>query len=154
MVMNLHAGIFIRSTDALNDTVFDKAIIFITEYNDKGAMGFIVNRVFSRSFNELEAFSHCRYFPMYEGGPVDQEHLYFIHQRPDLVEDGESIGGGIYLGGNLQQAVQAVNEGSLTGEHLKIFIGYCGWHQGDLEAEIEEGSWELIEGNKELLFGI
>jgi putative transcriptional regulator len=150
--MNLQAGIFIQSTHVLNDTVFEDVVIFITEYNEKGAMGFVINKIFMRSFNELEEFKHTVNFPMYEGGPVDREHLYFLHQRPDLIEDGETIAHGIYLGGNLRQAVEAINDGTIGQNHMKIFVGYCGWDKGELEAEIEEGSWVLIEGSREMLF--
>lgn len=150
--MNLQVGIFIKSTDALKDSVFDNVIIFITECNETGAMGFVVNKIFTRSFNELEEFKHTRYFPMYEGGPVDQEHLYFLHQRPDLIEEGIAVTNGIYLGGNLQQAVEAINEGAIGQDYMKIFVGYCGWNKGELEAEIEEGSWVIIDGSREMVF--
>lgn len=145
-------GIFIQSTNALNNTVFEDVTIYITEFNEAGAMGFVVNKKFARAFNELEEFKHSIYVPMYEGGPVDQEHLYFLHQRPDLIEGGSSIANGIYLGGNLQQAVAGINDKTIAGGHLKIFIGYCGWDKGELEAEIEEGSWVVIEGTKDDVF--
>ena len=141
--MYLHPGLFIKSTEALNGTVFEKATIFITEYNVYGAMGFVINKTFGRSLHELEEFKHSPYFPLYNGGPVDGEHLFFVHQRPDLIEAGTAIGNGVYVGGNFSQAVTAINNGSLTTNDIKIFVGYCGWDAGELEAEIVEGSWVL-----------
>ena len=143
--MPLQAGTFLKSTDALNGTVFEQTTIFITEYNTQGALGFVINKPFSRPLNELEEFKHSPAFPLYEGGPVDQEHLFFVHQRPDLVEGGTAVGV-IYYGGDFKQAVAAINKGELTTTDIKIFIGYCGWDAGELEAEIEEGSWEMVSG--------
>lgn len=150
--MQLQAGIFLKSTDALNDTVFSQVTIFITEYNAKGALGFVLNKPFGRSLNELEEFKDSPYFPLYEGGPVDQAHLFFVHRRPDLIEEGTLVGNGLYYGGNFQQAVAAINDNNLTANDIKIFVGYCGWDAGELEAEIEEGSWEIIDVNHQMIF--
>jgi putative transcriptional regulator len=145
--MRLQAGIFLKSTPALNDTYFAGSMIFITEYNTNGAVGFVINRHFGRSLNELEEFKHSPAFLLYEGGPVDQEHLFFLHQRPDLIDEGMAVRSGIYSGGNFKQAVTLINNKSLSPKDIKLFIGYCGWDQGELEAEIEEGSWQITDAN-------
>lgn len=138
-------GIFLKSTSLLNDTVFEDSIIYIAEYNEKGAMGFVINKKFQRALNELEEFKHIRTFPLYNGGPVDQEHLFFVHKRPDMIEAGTPIANGVYLGGDFKAAVQNIDDNLLTGTDIKVFIGYCGWDKEELEAEIAEGSWEVLE---------
>ncbi|MDF2192780.1 YqgE/AlgH family protein [Paraflavitalea sp. CAU 1676] len=138
-------GIFLQSTDLLIDTFFDKALIFITEYNEKGAMGFVVNKEFARKFNELEEFKHNIPYPLYEGGPVDQEHLFFLHRRPDLIKGGELVSGNTYVGGDFQEAAKLISNRTLTQKDLRLFIGYCGWDHQELEAEIAEGSWIVLE---------
>jgi putative transcriptional regulator len=150
--MKLQQGFFIHSTPLLNDTIFEQTVILIAEYNEKGALGFIINKSFGRTLNELEEFKHSHPFPIYTGGPVDQEHLYFLHQRPDVIADGTLIAEGMYLGGNFQQAVEAINNRTLTTVDVKIFIGYCGWDAGELEAEIVEESWMVGEGVVEEVF--
>lgn len=144
--MKPQTGMLLKATAALNGTNFENAVILITDYNDKGATGFVINKVFARTLNQLEEFKHSPSFPLYEGGPVDTEHLFFIHRRPDIVTEGKAIGDGIYFGGNFKQAVTAINNKSLTTAGIKIFIGYCGWNAGELEAEIAEGSWVPAEG--------
>ena len=141
-------GLFLKSTYLLNDTLFENALIFITEYNEKGAMGFIVNQQFHRKLNELEEFKTSRPFPIYLGGPVDNEHLYFIHQRPDLIHGGERVTDNIFLGGDFTSAVRNIDNQTLTEKDCKIFIGYCGWDYRELDAEIAEGSWEVLETAK------
>lgn len=141
--MNNYAGICLNSTSLLDDSFFEDTIIFITENNEKGTVGFVTNKVFSRKLNELEAFKHCIAFPLYDGGPVDREHLFFLHQRPDLIEGGAPVTDSIYIGGDFQQAVTYINAHTLTEKDIRLFIGYCGWDHEQLEAEIKEGSWQI-----------
>lgn len=141
----IKAGIFIGSTALLDDSFFEQAILFIAEYNEKGAMGFVVNKEFPRRFNELQEFSDSIPFPLYEGGPVDQEHLYFVHRRPELIAGGVLVADNIYLGGDFKTAVRLINNGTLSTMDIRLFIGYCGWDFQELEAEIAEGSWEILE---------
>lgn len=148
----MNAGTFLRSTSLLDDTFFEQTVIFITEHNEKGAMGFVTNRLFPRRINELVEFSNCAPFPLYEGGPVDQEHLYFMHQRPDLIKGGDRVTGQIHLGGDFKAAMQYINDNTITEKDIRIFIGYCGWDDEELEAEIAEGSWELIQESQAGLF--
>jgi putative transcriptional regulator len=143
--MNITAGTFLSSLPSLDDTNFEQAVILITEHNEKGAMGFVVNKLFPRKLNELEEFRHIPAFPIYEGGPVEQEHLFFIHRRPDLIQGGFLISGAVYLGGDFKQATACIGNKTITEKDLKIFIGYCGWDDEQLEEEIEEGSWQIEE---------
>jgi putative transcriptional regulator len=150
--MIVKQGYFLKSSPALASTVFEDTLVLIAEYNEKGALGFIINKAFGRNLNELEEFKQCKPFPIYKGGPVDQEHLYFVHQRPDIIEDGVPIEDGMYMGGNFTQAVAAINNRKITTADLKLFVGYCGWNKGELETEIEEGSWKVEEGLPEEVF--
>ena len=150
--MSITAGTFLSSLPSLDDTNFEQAVIFITEHNEKGAMGFVINKLFPRTLNELEEFRHCPPFPLYEGGPVEQEHLFFIHRRPDLIEDGSLISGSIYLGGNFKQAVSYINSRAITKKDIKIFVGYCGWDDDQLGEEIEEGSWQPDDAEQSVFF--
>jgi putative transcriptional regulator len=136
-------GIFLTSTSLLDDTFFEKSVIFITEYNEKGAMGFVVNKKFPRKLNELEEFKKGIPFPLYHGGPVDQEHLYFVHRRADLIPGGTPVADGIHLGGDFREALKYINTGILDKKDIKIFIGYCGWDDRELDEEIAEGSWQV-----------
>ena len=146
----MNTGNFLASTPLLNNTFFEDTILFIAENNEKGALGFVINKLFPRKINELVEFQNSIPFPLYEGGPVDQEHLYFIHQRPDLITGGEHIAKNIYLGGDFKTALMHINDNTITGKDIRIFIGYCGWEQQELEEEIAEGSWVLLTTGKQL----
>ena len=135
------AGTFIQSTALLNGTYFQDAVIYITECNSKGAVGFIVNRLFPRKFNALEEYKHSIPFPLYEGGPVDTEHLFCIHRQPGIITGGALVAHNVYLGGDFKQAVRYINTSTTAPGNIKLFIGYCGWDDNELDEEIAEGSW-------------
>jgi putative transcriptional regulator len=115
-------------------------------------MSFVINKKFARSLNQLEEFKQVGAFALYDGGPVDKEHLFFVHQRPDLIEGSTLISDSIYLGGNFKQAVALLNNKTISETDMKIFIGYCGWEANELEAEIQEGSWIIVNTHPQIIF--
>ena len=150
--MNIHIGALLISTPLLHNTNFEKAIIFITEYNEKGATGFVVNYPFARVLNELVEFNYAKPFPLFDGGPVEKEGLFFLHRCSDIINNGNEVTGNIYMSGNFKQAVEAINKQDISTNDIKLFIGYCGWDAGELEAEIAEGSWKGLNVPLDIVF--
>lgn len=150
--MQIKTGILLNSAPSLDDPNFVGATIFITEHNDNGAMGFVVNKLFARKLNELVEFNDSLPFPLYNGGPMDKEHLFFVHRRPDLITGGTPVTDSIYFGGNFQQAIAHINDRSIEQRDIKIFVGYCGWDFNELEEEVKEGSWMLSTTATEIVF--
>ena len=141
---DLKAGIYIKSTDALIGSVFENTTILLVQHNEEGSIGFVTNKSFEKSMHELIEFNHIKPFPLLDGGPVDREHLFVLHNRPDLIDGGKQITNSFYLGGNMDQVIEAIDTRGATQQEIQLFIGYCGWDLGELEAELEEGSWTLI----------
>jgi len=140
---DLKAGLYIKSTSALIGSFFEHTTILIVQHNEKGSIGFVTNKSFEKSVHELIEFNHVKPFPLMDGGPVDRDHLFVLHKRPDLIDGGEQVPNGLYLGGNIEQVIQAINTGGANPQEIQLFIGYCGWDEGELEAELEEGSWNF-----------
>lgn len=140
------------STPSIGDENFIQSFVFITEYNEQGALGFVVNKVFERGLNELVEFSSSPVFPLYVGGPVDKEHLYFIHKRNDLIDGGILVADDIYMGGDFKRVIALIKNKTLTASDIKIFIGYCGWNVNELEEEIAEGSWVIMAPDSYTIF--
>jgi putative transcriptional regulator len=140
---HLKAGISIKSTAALIGSFFEDTTILIVEHNEAGSTGFVTNKPFGKSLNDLIEFNHAKPFPLMDGGPVDRAHLFVLHKRPDLIEGGKQLTNGLYLGGNMEQVIEAINNSSCKDDEIQLFIGYCGWDVGELEAEVEEGSWNF-----------
>ncbi|MFT3949245.1 MAG: YqgE/AlgH family protein [Agriterribacter sp.] len=150
--MNISAGATLISSSVIEDENFRKTIVFIAEHNEKGALGFVVNKIFGRPLNQLVAFRNGPAFPLYDGGPVDKDHLYFIHRRIDLITGGTPVVDDIYFGGEFKQVIEHISNKTLPVADIKIFIGYCGWDTGELEKEIEEGSWIVPDCSNDVVF--
>ena len=141
---SLKPGIYIKSTDALNVSIFENTTILLIKHNQEGSIGFVTNMPLHKSLHELTQFNQSKPFPLMDGGPVDREHLFVLHKRTDLISGGEQITNDLYLGGNMEQVIEAINYKGASSQDIQLFIGYCGWDSGELEAEIEEGSWVLF----------
>jgi putative transcriptional regulator len=140
---DLKAGIYIKSTASLTGSFFENTTILVVEHNKAGSMGFVTNQPFEKSLHDLVEFSYSKPFPLKDGGPVDRDHLFVLHKRPDLIDGGKEMTKGLYLGGKMNQVIEAINTRGANHQEIKIFIGYCGWDEGELEAEVKEGSWTL-----------
>lgn len=145
-------GKILTSSASLVDPNFNGTELLIIEHNEKGAIGLVLNQLHPKKFNELIEFNDCPTLPMYIGGPVDQEHIFFIHQRPDLIEGGTCINEGVYFGGDFKQATEQLKLKHLQHHQLKLFIGYAGWDPNQLEEEIAEGSWTVNDSSIQQIF--
>ncbi|MCS3798916.1 YqgE/AlgH family protein [Niastella sp. OAS944] len=148
----IKTGSILISAPSLEDPYFDKVVIYIAEYNEKGALGFVMNQIFERTFNELTEFRTSKPFPLHEGGPVERESLYFIHRVPDHIQEGRPIADGVYIAGNFKQAVDYLNTANDAESNLRLFIGYSGWDANQLDDEIKEGSWLIVEASVTTIF--
>ena len=142
-MIDFKAGLIIKSTDALIGSIFEHTTILIVKHDNEGTTGFVTNKPLHKSLHELIEFNHSKPYPLMDGGPVDKDHLFVMHKHPDLITDGEKIHSGYYLGGNMEEVIEAINNNGINEQEIQLFIGYCGWDEGELAAEIEEGSWVI-----------
>jgi len=140
---DLKAGLIIKSTEALIGSIFEHTTILIVKHNNEGTTGFVINKPLHKSLHELIEFNHSKPYPLMNGGPVDKDHLFVLHKCPNLITEGEQMHSGFYLGGNMEDVIEAINNKGVDEQEIQLFIGYCGWDEGELAAEIEEGSWVI-----------
>jgi len=58
-----------------------------------------------------------------------------------LLESSNEVTRGVYWGGDFEKLKFLVNSKLIKPENIKFFIGYSGWSGGQLESELEEGTW-------------
>jgi putative transcriptional regulator len=132
----------------LNDSSFNKAIVLLTEHTADNSVGFILNKPLAYSVNDLLPAINCA-FKIYQGGPVEQDNLYFLHRVPQLLNKSISVSKGIYWGGDFNQLTKLLNENSLDASDIRFFLGYSGWDREQLDAELKEKSWFVAENDFE-----
>ena len=126
------------------DVSFSRAVILIAAHNPKGSVGFILNKPLSYTLDELIEDIHFP-FPVFNGGPVDQDNIYFIHTAPEVVPGSIEITDGIYWGGDFAVLLNALKLNLIFENQIKFFLGYTGWSQKQLDGEIKSNSWITVE---------
>lgn len=138
--------LLIAEPTTLGDVSFNRSVILLADHGNEGSVGFILNKPLDYTINDLipEINAH---FKIYNGGPVEQDNLYFIHNVPDLIPDSIEISSGIYWGGDFECAKQMINSGSITKGNIRFFLGYSGWEASQLEDELEVNSWIVAQNS-------
>ena len=147
------AGKLLISEPFMDDPNFTRSVVLLTEHGDEGALGFVINHPSLLLLNDLVAEFTGNEFPVFYGGPVAMDTLHFIHRCPDKISDGEEIAKGIYWGGNFESLKALVNQGGVTKEEVKFFVGYSGWGMDQLDQEMKGNTWIVSDQyNSDLVF--
>lgn len=139
--MELNKGILLLSDPFLKDPNFIRTAVLICDHNEEGDIGFILNKKTDQILGDVVEIADGLTLPVFEGGPVEQQTLHFIHRRPDIITEGIEISTGIYWGGDFDVAIAALHNKEITDAQIRFFIGYSGWSAGQLQEEVEEKSW-------------
>jgi len=147
-----HKGrLLIAEPSILNDSSFNRTIVLLTEHTKNSAVGFILNRPLEYSLHDLLPDINCD-FTIYQGGPVEQDNLYFVHRVPDLIEDSIEVTKGIYWGGNFNVLKELLNNDELKTTDIRFFLGYSGWENQQLKDELKKKSWFVTENDFQNIF--
>lgn len=136
----------------LKDPNFMRSVVFLCQHQQEGSFGFIFNKLFTQTLDDLISETQVKKLPVYFGGPVQMDTIHFIHTAPELIEGGLNILQEIYWGGDFGRAMELLEVGLIDSTRIKFFIGYSGWESGQLEGELREKSWIVSDVNQHLLF--
>ncbi|WP_297511997.1 YqgE/AlgH family protein [Flavobacterium sp.] len=138
---NLQKGqLLIAEPSIIGDSSFNRSVILLAEHNEEGSVGFILNKPLSYSLQDLIPEIEAA-FTVYDGGPVEQDNLYFIHTVPELLPNSTEISNGIYWGGDFERTKTLINNGTIQRDAIRFFLGYSGWDAQQLEHELQMHSW-------------
>ncbi len=134
-------GKILISEPFLLDYYFKRSVVLLAEHNEEGSFGLIVNKpvewklgTILKGFPDFDA-------PVYIGGPVKTDSLFFIHTRADIIDDSLEILDGLYWGGDIEIVKELIMINQIAHNEIKFFVGYSGWVAKQLEEELERNSW-------------
>ena len=135
----------------MQDAYFQRSVVLLVEHNTQGSMGFVLNKktdlIVNTFFPELEEYPEI---PIYLGGPVSANRLFFIHSLGDLiVPDSVKIKDRLYFDGDFEALKRYMQNGHSIEGKVKFFLGYSGWTEGQLGNEINKNSWVVSHAAKE-----
>ncbi len=148
--MKLQAGSILVSEPYLMDPNFHRTVILLVEHNEHGSLGYVLTHQTAMAVNDLFEDFDCDN-PVFLGGPVGQNTFHFLHTLSNL-EGAREILPGLYWGGDFEMLQFYFNEGLLKDEKVKFFVGYSGWGDGQIEAELEQKSWIVANGKADYVF--
>lgn len=135
------------------DPNFKRSVILLCEHvNDRGSLGFILNKPLRMQVEDLIGD-----FPEFEGeayygGPVATDTIHYVHNAGDLLEDSVEVVKGIYWGGDFEKLKFLIRSKLITEKDIRFFVGYSGWSEGQLQEEMEFGSWVIADMDPNYLF--
>ena len=151
MDQKIAKGSLLIAMPMLHDPNFRQTVILVCEHGEEGSLGLVLNRP-----TEVEVSTLLADIPelpgakqVYAGGPVAKDGMLILCRSP-YAPFGHPILQDVFLARDLDvlKDPEVLGPGSRT----RCYLGYAGWTQGQLEAELKTGAWRLIPGDPSLVF--
>lgn len=143
-------GRLLVASPILGDPNFDGSVVLVLEHGDDGAVGVVLNRPTGTDVAEpLPGWHRLAADPavVFVGGPVSPDAAICLarswpDERIDAFEPLLDSLGTVDLSIDPDEAASAI-------QGLRVFVGYAGWAGGQLEGEIEQGAWFVVDARPE-----
>jgi len=138
----------------LFDLNFKRSVVLLVEHNEKGTVGFVLNRMLNYNLSDL-----IPDFPNFDarislGGPVSPKSIHFIHTLGEMVPDTHHVVENIYWGGDFDYIKSLIIANKINPKQILFFVGYSGWTKEQLDREISEHSWVVTQlSSQQILAG-
>lgn len=149
---------FLIAMPNLQDSSFAQSVTYICEHSDKGAMGIVINHPMEMKLQEI--FEQLN-LPLDDkigantvltGGPVQQERGFVLHSSESEWHSTLKISPTLSLTAS-RDILASMAEGKGPLKSL-VALGYAGWGEGQLEAEIAANSWLTVPADEQIIFEV
>ncbi len=135
--MSAFAGRLVVAAPELIDPNFYRTVVFLIQHDQEGAVGVVLTRPSESPVGEhLPALAGSAQEPavVFVGGPVEPAVAIALEARPDPTVPTSLPGVGLI------DVTTTPDPGP-----CRVFSGYAGWGAGQLEAEIAEHAWYVVD---------
>ena len=152
--VRLARGVILIAKKAMTDPNFAQTVLLITEYDDTGTVGVVLNRPLGKPATEalpqLEELD-IDLSNLYSGGPVRLNSLRL------LVQTDTGLGDDYHVFNNVFQirdflGIQSLFNRETDMLRVRLYAGYAGWFPGQLERELLRGDWHLSNADPNMVF--
>jgi putative transcriptional regulator len=144
-------GRLLVATPPLVDPNFQRTVVLMLEHGADGSLGLVLNRPSTTGLDDaLPAWSDLASRPamVFIGGPVSPDAVIALGHRPSGAADDGDDGwiplvadlGTIDVGRDPSDVAAGIDE-------VRVFLGYAGWAPNQLENELRQGSWFVVEAD-------
>ncbi|WP_455425683.1 YqgE/AlgH family protein [Dryocola sp. LX212] len=152
---------FLIAMPALQDPLFKRAVVYICEYNEEGAMGIIINKPLENLkvegvLQKLKIDPDPRDpairldKPVFIGGPLAEDRGFILHTPPDAFASSIRISDDtvITTSRDVLETIGTPNQP----QDVIVALGYSSWEKGQLEQEILDNAWLTAPADAAILF--
>lgn len=146
-VAGLSQGKLLVATARLADPNFFRTVVLLLAHGDQGALGLVLNRPTTTPVaSPLPQWEGLASGPgvVFVGGPVTGGTICLARVRSEIAVPGDAY---LPLQGTLGTVDLEADPAFVAPwvEELRIFAGYAGWGGGQLEEEIDQGAWWVVD---------
>ena len=150
--MTLGPKTLLIASPELDDPQFKQSVVLILEHDEEETVGLIINRDSRINCTQIMKQFNLEWYGPHEnllvGGPVDPKSLWMIHGE-GWPFDHKTIFHGLSVSRS-EEALSVLCHA--REQRLNVYVGYAGWGAGQLEREIQEGSWWTVEVDADFIF--
>ena len=145
-------GHLLIAARGMRDPRFAKSVILLIRYEDKGALGLIVNKPSATKLADLLPEAEelkDRKDPVYVGGPVARDGMMLMLRSENPPDEANHVFADIYVSPSRNVLDELVAEDN---RDFRTYIGYAGWAAGQLESELERQGWHVLPSDPDMVF--
>ena len=150
------AGDLLVASVLLSDGVFNQSVVLVLDSDEDGALGVVLNEISSTSLNAVlpdwvQSVSEPQV--LFHGGPVSPNGAICL---ASVAATGEEPPGWrpLFDSVGLLHLDTPIEIVAGAYQDLRIFAGYAGWQPGQLQSELEEGMWHVLDAQYSDVFGL
>lgn len=136
--------LIVATPSILGDFNFRRSVILLASHKTSGSIGFILNKKLNYKLNDIVEDINIK-FPLFYGGPVEQDNLFYLHRLGNVIPDSIKINSSLSWNGDFKFVTKLINENKIKLNDIRFFLGCSSWSNGQLEKELDEKSWEPFE---------
>jgi len=145
---------FLVASPYLADPRFRGAVIYMCEHSDDGALGLVINHPLDIHLGEvleqLDLHGGELDLPVFSGGPVQPERGFVLHPAGSGWLNTTKVTDDVLLTTS-RDILEGIGRGEGP-EQFLVALGYSGWGEGQLEAELGSNAWLTCPANTDILF--
>ncbi len=139
-------GRLLVAAPPLVDPNFDRTVVLVLEHGDEGALGLVLNRTGSVDLDDAVPEWQALAAPpavVFVGGPVSPDAVIALARSGEP----EARDGWVPIVDGLGTVDLAREPSEVAGpiDSVRVFVGYAGWAPGQLEAEVAQGGWFVVD---------
>lgn len=148
------AGVFLIASRALTDPNFRESVVLLIEHTPSGTAGLIINRAtqvpVSLALPQIPELAKKK-DTIHIGGPVALDGITLLVRTRHRMSGAQRLVNNIYVTAS-ESVLRKLVKSDWPHTALRYYAGHAGWVPGQLEFELQQGSWYLLDVDTDLIF--